>query len=192
MVNLSTASHFGTDGMNIFEEGPTHKEADPFDMGGGQVNPNKAMNPGLVYNLTTIDFVQFLCSMGYNNAAISNITKTAVICLENNNHQGLNLNLPSITIPSLRKEVTVTRKVTNVGHINSVYTAVVRAPYGMKMRVEPQVLRFNMTTRVISFKVSFFLTQKNAQGDYTFGSLTWTDGQHFVRSPIAVRVVRFE
>ncbi|KAK1565788.1 hypothetical protein Q3G72_035129 [Acer saccharum] len=43
---VTTASQFGTDGMNIFEEGPTHKEADPFDMGGGHVNPNKAMNPG--------------------------------------------------------------------------------------------------------------------------------------------------
>ncbi|KAK1575831.1 hypothetical protein Q3G72_008762 [Acer saccharum] len=39
-------------------------------------------------------------------------------------------------------------------HINSVYKAIVKAPYGMKMRVEP-------LTRVISFedKVSFFSIQ---------------------------------
>ncbi|KAL5833213.1 hypothetical protein ACOSQ3_016887 [Xanthoceras sorbifolium] len=152
---VTTASQTGTDGRNVFEEGPTHKEADPFDMGGGHVNPNKAMNPGLVYNITTEDYVQFLCSMGYNNASITNLIRTPVICLENNNRNGLNLNLPSITIPNLRKKVTVTRKVTNVGHINSVYKAVVRAPYGMKMRVEPQVLRFNISTKVVSFKVSF-------------------------------------
>ncbi|KAI9174181.1 hypothetical protein LWI28_013257 [Acer negundo] len=187
---VTTASQFGTDGMNIFEEGPTHKEADPFDMGGGHVNPNKAMYPGLVYNITTQDYVQFLCSMGYNNASISNLTRKTVICLEHGIN--LNLNLPSITIPNLRKKATVTRTVTNVGHINSVYKAVVRAPYGIKMRIEPQVLRFNKTTRVISYKVRFFSTQKNVQGDYTFGSLTWTDGENFVKSSIAIRAVKFQ
>ncbi|KAK4843143.1 hypothetical protein QYF36_004514 [Acer negundo] len=187
---VTTASQFGTDGMNIFEEGPTHKEADPFDMGGGHVNPNKAMYPGLVYNITTQDYVQFLCSMGYNNASISNLTRKTVICLEHGIN--LNLNLPSITIPNLRKKATVTRTVTNVGHINSVYKAVVRAPYGITMRIEPQVLRFNKTTRVISFKVRFFSTQKNVQGDYAFGSLTWTDGENFVKSSIAIRAVKFQ
>lgn len=179
--------------MNIFEEGPTRKEADPFDMGGGQVNPNKAMNPGLIYNITTADYFQFLCSMGYNNAAISNTTKTSFICQNSNKiDKGLNLNLPSITIPNMRNNVTVTRQVINVGHINSVYKAVVRAPYGMEMRVEPKVMRFNLNKSVISFKVSFFLGNENVlQGGYhyRFGSITWSDGEHFVRSPVAVRVV---
>jgi hypothetical protein len=31
------------------------------------------------------------------------------------------------------------------------------------------------------------LSSQKVQGEYRFGSLTWTDGEHFVRSPISVR-----
>ncbi|KAK2656345.1 hypothetical protein Ddye_009397 [Dipteronia dyeriana] len=96
--------------------------------------------------------------MGYNNAYISNLTWTRIICLENNHHHGgLNLN------PILRKKVTVTRKVTNVGHMhtNSMYKAVVKAPYSLKLRVEASSFEIQHNhPPVIYFKVSFFLTQR--------------------------------
>jgi hypothetical protein len=98
----------------------------------------------------------------------------------------LNLNLPSITIPNLKKKVTVTRKVTNVGNVNSVYKAIVQAPIGISMAVEPKTLSFNRINKILSFRVTFLSSQK-VQGEYRFGSLTWTDGEHFVRSPISVR-----
>lgn len=80
---------------------------------------------------------------------------------------------------------------TNVGDINSVYKALVQAPPGIKVTVQPQILSFNSKTHTLSFKVSFFSAQKQ-HGYYRFGSLTWTDGKHVVRSPIAVRVIRAE
>ncbi|XP_031259107.1 subtilisin-like protease SBT3.5 [Pistacia vera] len=187
---VTTASQNGTDGMNIFAEGLTRKAANPFDIGGGHVNPNRAMQPGLVYDITTEDYIQFLCSMGHNNASISALTKTKIGCSKSS-HLGLNLNLPSISIPNLKKSVTVTRKVTNVGHVNSVYRAAGEAPYGINMTVEPQVLSFNMTLKIISFKVTFSTTEK-FHTNYRFGSLTWTDGEHFVRSPIAIRTIKYE
>ncbi|EEF43472.1 Cucumisin precursor, putative [Ricinus communis] len=187
---VTTASQIGTDGMNIYSEGPTSKPADPFDIGGGHVTPEKAVNPGLVYDISKEDYVQFLCSMGYSSSSISSLTKAkaTIFCKKNSSNFKLNLNLPSMTIPNLKRKVTVTRKVTNVGHIKSVYKAKVEPPFGIRIRLEPKVLIFNSTTKNLSFKVTFFSSDK-VEGDYRFGSLTWSDGQHFVRSPIAVREI---
>ncbi|KAF2313553.1 hypothetical protein GH714_011635 [Hevea brasiliensis] len=182
---VTTASQIGTDGMNIFEEGRTRKLADPFDIGGGHVNPEKAMHPGLVYDISMEEYIQFLCSMGYSISSISSLTKANVNCKQNN-HMKLNLNLPSITIPNLERKVTVTRKVTNVGLVNSVYRAIAQSPFGIRMRVEPKILSFDSTNNTLSFKVTFFSTQ-TLHGHYKFGSLTWTNGKNFVRIPIAVR-----
>lgn len=155
------------------------------------MNPIKAMDPGLIYNISTQDYIEFLCSIGCSNKSITNLTKSTTGCTENR-RSSLNLNLPSITIPNLKSRTTVTRKVTNVGrNVNSQYKAVVRAPYGVKMKVEPETLSFNLTVKVLSFKVSFFKKQK-VHGDYKFGSLTWEDGEHVVRIPVAVRVIRYE
>lgn len=181
----NAAYQIGTDGTSISQDGPNRKAADAFDLGGGHVNPNKAVDPGLIYNLSTDDYVQFLCSMGYSSASITSLTKNTIDCVEKS-HFVLDLNLPSITIPNLKKTVTVTRKVTNVGHFTSVYKVTVEAPYGIEMKVKPQTLSFNSTTQILSFEVTFSSTQK-LYGDYKFGSLTWTDGKHLVRIPIAVR-----
>ncbi|GMP35356.1 hypothetical protein CsSME_00007826 [Camellia sinensis var. sinensis] len=175
---VTTASQKGTDGMDITEMGPTLKKADPFDIGGGHVNPNRAINPGLIYNISKQDYIQFMCAMGYSNISISRLTKTTTNCMKSN-HFLLNLNLPSITIPNLKRTVTVLRIVSNVGDINSEYKVQVEAPYGVQMVVEPQILRFNSTIRALPFKVTFFSTRK-MHGDYRFGSLVWTDGKHFV------------
>lgn len=35
--------------------------------GAGQINPIKAVNPGLVYDASEIDYVRFLSGQGYDN-----------------------------------------------------------------------------------------------------------------------------
>lgn len=186
------ASQVGTDGSHIYADGPNRKVADPFDIGGGQVNPDKVLDPGLVYNVTTNDYVQYLCSTGYSDVSVSILTNKRNNC----NRKGLSaldLNLPSISVPNLRRgrKVTVTRTVTNIGGVNSVYKASIDAPLGINISVEPQSLRFNSAAKSLSFKVSFFSTQK-LHGFYKFGSITWSDGKHLVRSPIVVRVIALE
>ncbi|XP_021281773.1 subtilisin-like protease SBT3.9 isoform X1 [Herrania umbratica] len=187
---VTTASQTRTDGSNIAEEGSTRKAADPFDIGGGLVNPNKAVDPGLIYDAGTEDYVQFLCGTGYSSKAVTGLTQTQVNCTKSR-IKVLNLNLPSITVPNLKRKVTVTRTVTNVGPVDSVYKAIMQAPQGIKVKVEPQILSFNKTTQILPFKVTFFST-KRVYGDYRFGSLIWTDSKHIVRSPISVRAILFE
>ncbi|GFS44537.1 subtilase 1.3 [Actinidia rufa] len=179
---VTTASQKGTDGMDITEVGPTSKVVDQFDIGGGHVNPNRAVNPGLIYNISTEDNIQFLCSMGYSNLSITRLTQKTTRCTKNS-HFMQTLNLPSITIPNFKKTATVLRVVTNVEDINSNYEVL-----GVLMVVESQLLCFNSTTRVLPFKAKFFSTQK-MHGDYRFGRLIWTDGKHIVRSPVSIRVM---
>ena len=73
------ASQIGTDGTYINAEGQNRKIADPFDIGGGQVNPNKAVDPCLIFNVTTEDYIHYTCSLGYSITSITRLTKTKII-----------------------------------------------------------------------------------------------------------------
>ncbi|KAH7513631.1 hypothetical protein FEM48_Zijuj11G0001400 [Ziziphus jujuba var. spinosa] len=171
--------------LPIFAEGSPQKLADPFDFGGGFVNPNSAADPGLVYDMETADYVHYLCAMGYNNSAISRLTGKPTTC-PLKKPSILDVNLPSITIPSIRSSTTVTRTVTNVGAPNSIYTPIIDPPSGIMVSVKPDVLIFNSEVKKISFKVIVSTTHRMNTG-YYFGSLTWTDRVHAVRIPLSVR-----
>ncbi|PSS29469.1 Subtilisin-like protease [Actinidia chinensis var. chinensis] len=184
---ITTASIKDEYGQSSVAEGAPDKQADPFDYGGGHVDPNRAIDPGLVYDMQVSDYVRFLCSMGYNDTAISSLTKAYSPCQKTSNFL-VNLNLPSISIPELKNSMTVSRTVTNVGPIMSVYFARVEAPHGINVIVEPSILAFNFTTKKLKFKVTF-CSQFRVQGRYTFGYLYWEDGLHVVRIPLIVRPV---
>ncbi|KAH9657072.1 subtilisin-like protease SBT3.9 [Citrus sinensis] len=185
---VTTASLKDEYAQSIVAEGAPHKQADPFDYGGGHVDPNKAMDPGLVYDMEVSDYVRFLCAMGYNNSAISLMNRASTTCNDKSTKFLVNLNLPSITIPELKKSITVSRQVTNVSPMNSVYTARVQAPAGTTVRVEPSTLTFNSTRKKLKFKVTFY-SRLRVQGRYSFGNLFWEDGIHVVRIPLIVRTI---
>ncbi|CAA2971237.1 subtilisin-like protease [Olea europaea subsp. europaea] len=172
-------------GEPILAEGDITRIADPFDFGGGFVNPNRARDPGLVYDLGIEDYTRYLCSMDYDKTAINHLTQRARSCSRTITSV-LDLNLPSITIPNLNNPVTLTRTVTNVGAINSEYKAIIRPPPGISVVVKPDYLIFSRTIKKISFTVTIS-TRHQVTTKYYFGSLTWTDGVHQVRIPISVR-----
>ncbi|KAL7146056.1 hypothetical protein ABFS83_06G015800 [Erythranthe nasuta] len=169
----------------IFAKGDIPKIADPFDYGGGLVNPNAARNPGLVYDMGTRDYVNYLCAMGYTKSAIGQLTGQTKPCLKSGNSI-LDVNLPSITVPNLKESVNITRTVTNVGDRNSKYRAVVVPPQGVVVKVNPTYLVFNAKVKKTSFTVTITTLHK-ASTEYFFGSLTWTDEVHEVKIPISVR-----
>ncbi|KAI4312439.1 hypothetical protein MLD38_037249 [Melastoma candidum] len=102
----------------------------------------------------------------------------------------LDINLPSITIPDLENVTTVRRTVTNVGHPKSVYQVEVEPPQGTAVMVRAGVLVSGPGISKLSFEVEVTATatEKTDTG-YYFGSMTWSDGLHSVRIPIAVRMV---
>ncbi|CAA6675302.1 unnamed protein product [Spirodela intermedia] len=156
--------------------GHTRKLADPFDYGSGHINPEKAADPGLIYDINPKDFNEFKCSLG-----------SLLVC-ETPQLPVYDLNLPSISIPDLKTKVTVSRTVTNVGPADSTYVAIVEPPPGVQMEVRPSKLVFDERTKTQKFTVTL-TSVRMIQGVYTFGSLTWKDDTHTVRIPIAVRNV---
>ncbi|KAE8719673.1 hypothetical protein F3Y22_tig00109926pilonHSYRG00011 [Hibiscus syriacus] len=172
-------------GGPLFAEGEQPKLADPFDFGGGIVNQNNAADPGLVYDMNTDDYVLYLCAMGYSNTDIVQLDEHT-ISFPSKQPSILDLNLPSITIPSLKKPTVLTRTVTNVGPVNSKYKANIESISGINIAVKPDKLISNSKTKTISFSVMITSTH-NFNAGYYFGSLTWSDGVHAVRSLISVR-----
>ncbi|KAJ9679917.1 hypothetical protein PVL29_021731 [Vitis rotundifolia] len=174
-------------GEPIFANGDPTKLADPFDFGGGIVNPIRAADPGLVYDMGTADYIHYLCTLGYNNSTIFQFTEQSIRC-PTREHSILDLNLPSITIPSLQNSTSLTRNVTNVGAVNSTYKASIISPAGITITVKPDTLIFDSTIKTVTFSVTVSsIHQVNTE--YSFGSLTWVDGVHAVRSPISVRTM---
>lgn len=175
-------------GEPIFAEGSPQKLADPFDYGGGIVNPNKAADPGLVYDLGVNDYILYLCAVGYNNSEISQLVGNSTTC-SSTKPSVLDVNLPSITVPNLRENITLTRSVTNVGPVNSTYKARISPPWGISVAVSPETLVFNSNIETISFTVEVSTIHEVNTG-YYFGSLAWTDEWgHVVTIPISVRTL---
>lgn len=185
IVKFDAAWITGPSGFPIFAEGSPQKLANPFDFGGGIVNPNGAADPGLVYDMGTSDYIHYLCAMSYNNSVISHLTGQPTTCPDKK-PSILDVNLPSITVPSLRNFISLTRTVTNVGAAKSVYRAVIEPPFGTRVVVRPNILFFDASTKKITFTVTISTSHQLNTGFY-FGSLTWMDGVHAVRIPLSVK-----
>lgn len=164
--------------------------ANPHEMGAGEISPLKALHPGLVFETTTEDYLQFLCYYGYSEKNIRSMSKTNFNCPRNSSEELIsNINYPSISIGNLNRHQTaktVKRTATNVGPSNATYIAKVHAPVGLVVKVFPRKLVFLQGLTRLSYKVLFF--GKEAPSGYNFGSLTWFDGRHSVRTVFAVNV----
>ncbi|XP_031110942.1 subtilisin-like protease SBT1.2 [Ipomoea triloba] len=171
------------------------KAADVFAMGAGHVNPGKAIDPGLIYDIHTDDYITHLCSLGYTTSEILSITHKNISCRETlRKNRGFSLNYPSISItfrPGMTRKI-ITRVVTNVGAPGSTYTAKVVAPEGVKVRVKPQRLKFKRANQSLKYAVWFTSRQKfgkQMSRSFAEGQLTWVNtcnGVQRVRSPISV------
>ncbi|KAL2903836.1 Subtilisin-like protease SBT5.3, partial [Bienertia sinuspersici] len=171
----------------IGEDDKVH-EASPFAIGAGLIQPNLAMDPGLVYDMDQYDYLNFLCSYDSVSTPIKTFTKRhAYKCPKSFNI--LDFNYPSISVPNFSGFAIATRRLKNVGP-PSTYIACVQPPPGISVVVEPSTLVFSKENQEIKFKLVFSTDNVNhLPPDYQFGNLVWSDGEHNVRSPIAVKPI---
>ncbi|XP_023007061.1 subtilisin-like protease SBT3.18 [Cucurbita maxima] len=177
---------------NTILAGGSTKPSDPFDIGGGQVNPLKAVNPGLVYDMTANDYIIFLCNIGYTEQQIRMIMnpsqQTLVCCPPILSTSIANLNYPSITLANLKSTTTIKRTVRNVAaNKNAIYFLKLNPPNGVQVLVWPRILLFSWFRQHVSYYITI-TPLKKAHGRYDFGEIEWSDGFHRVTSPLVVRV----
>ncbi|KAE9590696.1 putative cucumisin [Lupinus albus] len=183
---ITTATPLDNSGRPILEDN-TQEEATPFSYGAGHIQPNLAADPGLVYDLMTNDYLNFLCAHGYSSSTIGSLYRGFYVCPKH--FKLANFNYPSITIINLDlgHSIKVTRTLTNVGS-PSTYSVHIKVPDEVIVSVEPRILMFHQKGDKKDFRVTLSLKpQINNKASYFFGSLVWTDGKHNVRSPITVK-----
>ncbi|GMN30164.1 hypothetical protein TIFTF001_002711 [Ficus carica] len=160
------------------------------DTGAGHIDPNKAVDPGLIYDATAEDYINLLCGMNYTAKQIQIITKSDHKCIE----RSLDLNYPSFIAyfngldgSSSRGKVVreFRRTVTNVGEESSSYTANLTAMDELNAKVAPQKLVFKKKYEKLSYKLTLE-GPKLLKADVVSGSLSWVEetGKYVVRSPI--------
>jgi subtilisin family serine protease len=157
-------------------------QAIPFDFGSGHIDPNKANDPGLVYEITADEYDAFSCGVGSPD-----VSQARCDDLETNGFslEPADLNQPSISVSELITTRTVTRRVTNVSDASETYNAEIVLPPGIDVQVSPASLAvgpgesatYDVTFTYVSGPLDF----------YRFGSLTWVSNDHSVHSVLSIR-----
>ncbi|XP_030516092.1 subtilisin-like protease 4 [Rhodamnia argentea] len=158
--------------------------ADVFAVGAGHVDPVKAIDPGLVYDIQPKGYIPYLCGLGYTDKQVAAIAQKPVKC-SSSIPEG-ELNYPSFSV-ALGPPQTFTRKVTNVGTGNSSYAVVVVPPQGVHISVKPAILSFSKLNQKATYSVTFRREScAGMTGNYSQGYLRWDSKKYSVRSPISV------
>uniref|UniRef100_A0A2N9EVJ9 Inhibitor I9 domain-containing protein n=1 Tax=Fagus sylvatica TaxID=28930 RepID=A0A2N9EVJ9_FAGSY len=159
----------------------------PIHFGAGHIDPNRAMDPGLIYDMGFQDYVDFLCGLEYTDEQMRIIlNRKKWHCNKKLSHE---LNYPSFIVV-LSNETTyptamnLSRVVTNVGNDTSVYKAhLENIPTGLKIKVEPSTLTFTEKYQNQSFVVSVEIDRDFLM--IIYGFLKWIDQYgHIISSPI--------
>ncbi|KAK7337210.1 hypothetical protein VNO77_17773 [Canavalia gladiata] len=160
--------------------------------GSGQINPVRALHPGLLYDVRLKAYVAFLCKQGYNGTNIGIlIGRKSFNCENAKPAPGIDgINYPTmhmqLSSASSRISAVFHRTVTNVGYGNSTYKAKVTAPKGLSVKVLPDRLHFTRLHQQLSFKVVLKGPPMPKDTPMLSASLQWNDSKHTVRSPILV------
>ncbi|XP_074567146.1 subtilisin-like protease 1 [Curcuma longa] len=167
-----------------------------FYKGAGQVNPIKASDPGLIYDITADDYVSYICSK-FGDEGAKKIARGFVDCSKFKNLTEAELNYPSILLaPKGGETVKVSRTVTNVGLARSSYkVSLTMSDTAASATVTPETLTFTELNEQKSFSVSAKWTagQPSPLDQFVEGKLTWTsdDGKHVVTSPVVVSIFEY-
>ncbi|TYK25239.1 subtilisin-like protease SBT4.14 [Cucumis melo var. makuwa] len=168
-------------------------ELDVIGAGAGQINPTKAVHPGLIYDLSRTSYLSFLCTnKRYSDSALAILTGDASLnCSDVPQASGSDaINYPSMYVPVDRDATSVSavfhRTVTHVGFGPSTYKAKIKSPAGLSVKVSPETLKFDRAYKKLSFKVVVKGAAPAVGQAPLTASLEWDDSKHYVRSPILV------
>ncbi|MCP4277953.1 MAG: S8 family serine peptidase [Gammaproteobacteria bacterium] len=169
-------------------------ETNPFDIGAGHIVPNKAVDPGLLFDTATDptigpqtnQYYLFLCT---EDLYIGDTVDCQALLDSHGPLEAKDINLPSLLLPDLVNEDIVTREVRNHG-APATYQAVLDIPAGIGVEVTPDSLVMG-TDDTLEYTIHVTGTGSELN-NWLFGSLTWVSPTHEVYTPFAVRPSYFE
>lgn len=191
---LMTTAYSTYKGGKTISDISTGSSATPFDYGAGHVDPVAALEPGLVYDATVQDYINFLCALNYSASQIKTVTKGDYTCDHTKKYSLGDFNYPSFAVPletassseggaDASSTVKYTRTLTNVGE-PATYKVSVSSDPSVKISVQPESLSFSEAYEKKTYTVTF-TANSQPSGTTSFARLEWSDGKHAVGSPIA-------
>lgn len=185
---LMTTAYVHDNTRHPLKDSSSDVPSGPYDHGAGHINPGKALDPGLVYDIQAQDYFEFLCKQKLTPMQLKVFAKYSNRTCRHSIATPGDLNYPAISVVFPEKAsvsvLTLRRTVTNVGAPVSNYRVVVSPFKGAFVNVEPRTLNFTKANQKLSFKVTF--RTKSRQTEPEFGGLVWKDGVHKVRSPVVI------
>ncbi|EYU24737.1 hypothetical protein MIMGU_mgv11b015879mg [Erythranthe guttata] len=156
---MTTADQTNLGNQPILDQ--SHLAADVYSTGAGHVNPARANDPGLVYDIEPQDYRKVNCS------AESRISEGQ-------------LNYPSFSVRSNESaDQMYTRTVTNVGEAGSSYNVEVVAPQGIDVIVEPRTLHFTEVNQKLRYKIKFRRSANTGNTSVlSHGYVLWKSAKH--------------
>ncbi|KAI3691722.1 hypothetical protein L6452_31524 [Arctium lappa] len=187
---MTTADQVSLNGRPIEDE--RELSADIFAVGSGHVNPSKANDPGLVFDIQPDDYIPYLCGLGYTSQQVGIIATKTVSCSETIPEGQLNYPSYVITLASGQNK-TYTRTVTNVGEANSTYTisaSIVNLPSGIILEIHNPALKLAELNQKLTYELTFKRDSKaQIRVPYAEGSMAWGYGKYLVRTPFSFKFI---
>jgi len=183
---MAIKSALMTTGSDVLDGGTPAPSTNPiliFRQGAGHVQPNSAVNPGLVFDAGFNDWLAFLCG---TTTGVGPATCAALSGLGFSLDPS-DMNVASIAIGDLPGAQTVRRRVTNVGGSTATYTPSFTGMAGFNVLINPASLEL-AAGETQQFTITFTRTTAPLAA-YTGGQLTWSDGTTNVRIPMVVRPI---
>ncbi|KMS98938.1 hypothetical protein BVRB_3g067390 [Beta vulgaris subsp. vulgaris] len=185
---LMTTAYIHDNSKRPLIDAATGSSSSPFDHGAGHIDPVRALNPGLVYDITPQQYFDFLCTQKPTPLQLKVFSKGGKMACRNTILKAGDLNYPALSVlfPSnvSISSITLQRTVTNVGQPVSSYRVRVTPFKGAKVLIEPKVLNFTKMNQKLSYKVTFKTVSRQPRLEN--GYLVWKNGVHRVRSPVVL------
>ncbi|KAL6504613.1 hypothetical protein OROHE_023371 [Orobanche hederae] len=163
--------------------------ATPLGIGSGHVDPNRALDPGLVYDASVREIADLVCSMNFTQEQTRSIIRSGYNC----SNPSADLNYPSFVAVFYSADEgrmltrTFRRIVTNVGNGAATYNVKLEVPVNTTMRVRPSTLVFRKKHEKLSYSLTIRF-KADIEIQHRPGSVTWIErnGKRTVRSPVLV------
>ncbi|ERN07287.1 hypothetical protein AMTR_s00019p00211120 [Amborella trichopoda] len=192
---MTTARVAGNLAGKLISDESSGQNSGPLGIGSGFLQPEKALDPGLVYDLEHEDYTVFLCGLNYSPKQIRLVVGKWVDCGVGSREKDYlltKLNYPAVVmVMGLNQEwVGVRRRVRNVGSSGCKYRARVVGLSGFDVEIRPKRLRFRRFGERLEYEVGVKRV-KDERGNlrnFSVGWFKWEEegGQHIVRSPVLV------